>query len=254
MFLEERSPPLGMNTTTLTMGNAPPPSSPRPPPSLFRTIALAPPSQSPRTRRAVHGTSTRNRGTDRGTAARPESPSNAHPLWTKKNMPRFLQALRSLVEGSLPATRALPSEAAPPSSACSGYKLRELASSLRAYVPALHLGDASPSERLFLLAVLVIVVLFVVVLPAYEALRGEEEGGEEDARRSPPDALHQPDRVRVYRPDAGVVSVASDALFAQLSRASSSGSSCSGSLETIEESEEEGAEDMDGWPDTPRPR
>lgn len=172
-------------------------------------------------------------------------------------MPRFLQALKFHATERLAAATA--AEEAPPASASSAAVslLRELAASLPSYAPdrarrcvAHHLGDKSQSERIFLAAVLLTVVLFVVIVPAFEALAdGGGDGGdgatEDGAVRS---AIPSPRAsMRMYQQGVGVVEVnVSGIAEAPLSRASSSGSSCgSSSMETIEESEEESWEDED---------
>lgn len=174
-------------------------------------------------------------------------------------MPRFLQALKFHATERLAAATA--AEAAPPASASSAAVslLRELAASLPSYAPdrarrclAHHLGDKSQSERIFLAAVLLTVLLFVVIVPAFEALADGGDGGdggdgeiEDGAVRS---ALPSPRvSMRMYQQGVGVVEVnVSGIAEAPLSRASSSGSSCgSSSMETIEESEEESWEDED---------
>ena len=194
-------------------------------------------------------------------------------------MPRVLQALASLVEDALvtgrAAEQAAVAEDAPPLSACSAgiNVLQDLASSLHARFPVASrllaevwskaLADKSPSERLFLLAVLVIFLLFVVIVPAYEALLSSID--EEEALFSAVPAPPPPRRRRPDRPVPRVIYASTDALRTPPSRAASSGSSCgSGSMETIEESEEEDAEDEGKkariasengpWPSTPRPQ
>jgi len=194
-------------------------------------------------------------------------------------MPRVLQALASLVEDALvtgrAAEQAAVAEDAPPLSACSAgiNVLKDLAASLHARFPVASrlladvwhkaLADKSPSERLFLLAVLVIFLLFVVIVPAYEALLSSID--EEEALFSAVPAPPPPRRRRPDRPVPRVIYASTDALRTPPSRAASSGSSCgSGSMETIEESEEEDAE-VEGkqvriasengpWPGTPRPQ
>jgi len=165
----------------------------------------------------------------------------------------LLQALASLVEDALVtgrvAEKATVAEDAPPLSACSAgiNVLKELASSLHARFPVASrlledvwykaLADKSPSERLFLLAVLVIVLLFVVIVPAYEALLSSID--EEEALFS---AVPTPPPLRGRPPVPSVIYASTDVLRTPPSRAPSCGSSCgSGSLETIEESEEEDA-------------
>jgi hypothetical protein len=159
-------------------------------------------------------------------------------------MPRFLQALRSLATGRLVVVPVI--DDAPPSSAYSAAValLQDLASSLQAYVNDRakrcvfhYLGDKSQSERIFLASVLLTVVLFVVIVPAYEALLGGSDNEKEDGALL--SATPSP-RVSMRMVNVGGMTEP------PLSRASSSGSSCgSCSMETIEESEEENLEDDD---------
>ena len=119
--------------------------------------------------------------------------------------------------------------------------------------------DKSQSELLFLTAIVLAVLLFVVILPAYEALFGtyddchREEIARLSSRSSNPTNITKEESssssLRVYKPGVGIVEMkfAEPSLLRSSSfdRCGSSGSSLSGSicshysLETIEESEEE---------------
>mmetsp|Transcript_13829 Transcript_13829/g.25010 ORF Transcript_13829/g.25010 Transcript_13829/m.25010 type:complete len:202 (+) Transcript_13829:137-742(+) len=163
-------------------------------------------------------------------------------------MPRFLLALKSIATG-----QAAENVVEAPSSAYSEAValLQELASSIQHYVPdqaktsvTAFLADKSQSELLFLTSILLTVLLFVIILPVSEALfgcDGSEAKEEEELSMSP-------SFLRMYKPGVGVVEVdVSDMAETPSLTGASSGDSTrsigSYSMETIEESEEEGLED-----------
>jgi len=165
-------------------------------------------------------------------------------------MPRFLHALKSLATRRLAAVKVADGAAPSSAHATASSLLRELASSLRGWVPrraqrcfVRHFGDKSPSEWIFLASILLTVLLFVVIVPAFEALLDDSDGEEEDGEVV--SAIPSP------RASAGVVEAdVSDMDEMPSIRSSSSGSSCGScsldmSLETIEESEEENLQDDD---------
>ncbi|KAL9178856.1 hypothetical protein ACHAXT_003987 [Thalassiosira profunda] len=146
-------------------------------------------------------------------------------------MPRFLQAIKFLRPKAPPSP--------PPSS------LAAALAALRDHTPKVlrvafeeFLRDKSPAEILFLVAILLSVALFVVIVPACEALFGydDDQCVEADSEKEV--------KLRVYQPGVGVVEVDAGSLpETYLKRLSSGGSTNSsrscGSLDTIEESEEE---------------
>mmetsp|Transcript_32340 Transcript_32340/g.56308 ORF Transcript_32340/g.56308 Transcript_32340/m.56308 type:complete len:202 (+) Transcript_32340:147-752(+) len=163
-------------------------------------------------------------------------------------MPRFLLALKSIATG-----QAAENVVEAPSSAYSEAValLQELASSIQHYVPdqaktsvTAFLADKSQSELIFLASILLTVLLFVIILPVSEALfgcDGSEAKEEEELSMSP-------SFLRMYKPGVGVVEVdVSDMAETPSLTGASSGDSTrsigSYSMETIEESEEEGLED-----------
>ena len=123
--------------------------------------------------------------------------------------------------------------------------------------------DKSQSELLFLTAIVLAVLLFVIILPAYESLFGTYDDchREEIARLSSSISNNPNNRkeesssssLRMYKPGVGIVEMkfAEPSLLRSSSfdRCGSSGSSLTGSicshysLETIEESEEEYLQD-----------
>jgi len=116
----------------------------------------------------------------------------------------------------------------------------------------LTLHDKSQSEILFLLAILLTILLFVVILPIYEAITDDEEVNEirNKVEKEVP-SISTP--LKMYKPGVGIVEVTYDSepsLLRMSSSDTSNGSSGSDrslngsicthhSLETIEESEEE---------------
>mmetsp|Transcript_3284 Transcript_3284/g.4229 ORF Transcript_3284/g.4229 Transcript_3284/m.4229 type:complete len:257 (-) Transcript_3284:43-813(-) len=120
--------------------------------------------------------------------------------------------------------------------------------------------DKSQAELCFVCAIVIAVVVFVIVLPALEAILRREEGcGDEEEltteeeilryyyftqqregdESSSSSEMHQ--TMRVYTPGVGVVQMSMEELLRECSSSSCSGSSTgtSGSMETIYEEEEE---------------
>mmetsp|Transcript_12417 Transcript_12417/g.18525 ORF Transcript_12417/g.18525 Transcript_12417/m.18525 type:complete len:257 (-) Transcript_12417:130-900(-) len=120
--------------------------------------------------------------------------------------------------------------------------------------------DKSQAELCFVCAIVIAVVVFVIVLPALEAILRREEGcGDEEELTTEEEILryyyftqqregdesssssekHQ--TMRVYTPGVGVVQMSMEELLRECSSSSCSGSSTgtSGSMETIYEEEEE---------------
>mmetsp|Transcript_2327 Transcript_2327/g.5386 ORF Transcript_2327/g.5386 Transcript_2327/m.5386 type:complete len:276 (-) Transcript_2327:500-1327(-) len=182
-------------------------------------------------------------------------------------MPRLLQALKSIATGGRVGSRS--SVAVVVESEDMSF-FQDIASSIHHYIPdsiksslASFLGGKSQSELIFLSSILLAILLFAIILPAYETLFGDyddcndynnsdrrngyhaKEDGYMSPSSSPPSSP-----LRIYRPGLGVVEVeaedvadmpaAETTTSCDSSRRSSSrscGSSCS--METIEESEEE---------------
>ena len=148
-------------------------------------------------------------------------------------MPRLLRALQFLRPKAVPPP--------PPSSS----SISAFLAALREHTPKVlraafeeFLRDKSSAEVLFLLAILLSVALFTVILPLCEALFGY------DGDESTEDESEKEVKVRMYQPGVGVVEVDAGSLpETYLKRLSSGGSTNSsrscGSLDTIEESEEE---------------
>lgn len=180
-------------------------------------------------------------------------------------MPRLLQALESVLRKDNAIVEPPPTLLQRLLDGDALALLRELASSLQLRMPrqikSLAAGFAegkSQSELIFLASMALAVVLFVVILPAYEALFGDEAEASAKTLSEPPPS---PSRMRMYRPGHGVVEVdvqdlpsegADGQPMLRLSSGESStrsssrscGSSCS--METIEESsEEEELEEME---------
>ena len=124
--------------------------------------------------------------------------------------------------------------------------------------------DKSQSELLFLTAIVLAVLLFVIILPAYESLFGTyDDCHREEIARLSSSISNNPNNkkeessssLRMYKPGVGIVEMkfAEPSLLRSSSfdRCGSSGSSLTGSicshhsLETIEESEEEYLQDED---------
>ncbi|KAL7494706.1 hypothetical protein ACHAWT_003657 [Skeletonema menzelii] len=132
--------------------------------------------------------------------------------------------------------------------------------------------DKSQAELCFVSTIVIAVVVFVIVLPALEALLREEEE-EEESRRKKEEALTTEEEIlryyyftqrkeeeeepscsssmeqhtmRVYTPGVGVVHMSMEELLRECSGSSCSGSSfSSGSMETIYEDEAEQQEEED---------
>lgn len=115
--------------------------------------------------------------------------------------------------------------------------------------------ETSQSELIFLLSIVLAVLLFVVILPVYEAFFGDRDSAESSNFRSKSSSSgYESGSMRVYKPGVGIVTLDADDVISAMSNTttSSSGSSSrsvgshgSGSMETIEESEEEDAVDME---------
>ena len=115
------------------------------------------------------------------------------------------------------------------------------------------LHDKSQSEILFLLAILLTILLFVVILPIYEAITDEDEVNE--IRNKIEKEVPSSTSLKMYKPGVGIVEVTYDSpSLLRMSSSDTSNSSCSDrslngsicthhSLETIEESEEEYLQD-----------
>jgi len=113
----------------------------------------------------------------------------------------------------------------------------------------LTLHDKSQSEILFLIAILLTILLFVVILPIYEAITDDEEVNE--IRNKIEKEVPSSAPLKMYKPGVGIVEVTYDSpsllrMSSDTSNSSSgsdrslNGSICTHhSLETIEESEEE---------------
>lgn len=168
-------------------------------------------------------------------------------------MPRLLQALKSIVSGRA-AERAVEKPLSSSYSVTALDLFRDLASSVQHYVPdtikssvAACFGDKSQSEQIFLTSILLAVLLFVIILPAYETLFGCD--GSDDKEDGLSGSLHGTSQsLRMYKPGVGAVEVdIKEIADKMLIRSSSCGSSRScgsnSSMETIEESEEEYLED-----------
>ncbi|KAL9190073.1 hypothetical protein ACHAXT_007284 [Thalassiosira profunda] len=148
-------------------------------------------------------------------------------------MPRVLRALQFLRPKAVPPP--------PPSSS----SISAFLAALRAHTPKVlraafeeFLRGKSQAEILFLVAILLSVALFTVILPLCEALFGY------DGDESTEDESEKEVKLRIYQPGVGVVEVDAGSLpETYLKRLSSGGSTNSsrscGSLDTIEESEEE---------------
>lgn len=103
--------------------------------------------------------------------------------------------------------------------------------------------DKSQAELCFVSTIVIAVVVFVIVLPALEALLREEEEEEEEPSCSSSMEQHT---MRVYTPGVGVVHMSMEELLRECSGSSCSGSSfSSGSMETIYEDEAEQQEEED---------
>ena len=118
----------------------------------------------------------------------------------------------------------------------------------------LTLHDKSQSEILFLIAILLTILLFVVILPIYEAIITDEEEVNEIRNNIEKECQSAP--LKMYKPGVGIVEVTyedSPSLLRMSSDTSNSSSGSDGSLngsicthhslETIEESEEEYIQD-----------
>lgn len=115
------------------------------------------------------------------------------------------------------------------------------------------LHDKSHSEILFLIAILLTILLFVVILPIYEAITDEEEANQ--IRNKIEKEIPSSAPLKMYKPGVGIVEVTYDSpcllrMSSDTSNSSSgsdrslNGSICTHhSLETIEESEEEYKQD-----------
>jgi len=166
-------------------------------------------------------------------------------------MPRFLEALKSII--------AQPERIMVVESTTSSYStlatelLQELMMTMQSYIPnrvkftmtnhfTEFVSDKSQSELIFLLSIVLAVLLFVIILPAYETLFGsyccddEQYDGKEYHMSSS-------GGMRLYKPGVGVVTMDVEDIADMTDGSSSSsrsvGSHGSFSMETIEESEEE---------------
>lgn len=172
-------------------------------------------------------------------------------------MPRLLQALKSIASGRA-AKRVVEKPLSSSYSAAALDLFRDLASSVQHYIPdtiksavAACLGDKSQSEQIFLTSILLAVLLFVIILPAYETLFGCD--GSDDKEDGLSGSLHGTSQsLRMYKPGVGVVEVdikeIADKMLIRSSscesmRSSSRSCGSNSSMETIEESEEEYLED-----------
>jgi hypothetical protein len=178
--------------------------------------------------------------------------------------PRVLQALKSILVRPRPVVVEPPSP--PPSSIISHFTAAM--SIVQDHIPPQvkaaidnFLAGKSQSELLFLTSILLAVLLFVIILPAYEALFGScsyYEGDETDCTTPTSSRMSSPTRMKMYKAGVGIVEMDSeDIAESMLLRSNSGGSSSTSStrscgscsslrsdnLETIEESEEEDMED-----------
>eukprot|EP00581_Thalassiosira_minuscula_P015907 CAMPEP_0183718030 /NCGR_PEP_ID=MMETSP0737-20130205/11400_1 /TAXON_ID=385413 /ORGANISM="Thalassiosira miniscula, Strain CCMP1093" /LENGTH=424 /DNA_ID=CAMNT_0025947511 /DNA_START=44 /DNA_END=1318 /DNA_ORIENTATION=+ len=170
-------------------------------------------------------------------------------------MPRFIQAIKSIATGR---AHVKVMEEVPPSAYRRAVAfLLAAASSFQERIPdqvkaaiSNFAGDKSKSEVIFLASILLTVLLFVVVLPAYETLFGEGNDNDTEVKEEEEEVAMSPSRMRMYKPGVGVVEIDTSEIVetTSLSRVSSGASSSSsrsvtshgsGSMETIEESEEE---------------
>jgi len=176
--------------------------------------------------------------------------------------PRFIQALKSLGAQHLTKHNGHPIIEEPITTSSSSITtvainiLQDLLSDIQytisdiklSITQTLTLHDKSQSEILFLIAILLTVLLFVVILPIYEAITDDEEVTQirNKIEKEVP-SISTP--LKMYKPGVGIVEVTYDSpsLLRMSSDTSNSGSdrSLNGSicthhsLETIEESEEE---------------
>lgn len=176
-------------------------------------------------------------------------------------MPQFLRALKSIVTNGRVAKTTIDEAPGSPTYTAVVAVLQNVVSCIPKSIQsnlASSLGGKSQSELIFLASVLLAILLFVIILPAYEMLfdwdgdcelenaKREEQLLYYPAASSSPGAASPSSPLRMYKPGVGVVEVdAEDVAETSCETSARSSTLSCGSMETIEESEEEYELDSD---------